>query len=465
MHTLKQQWGILFLITALLASCSGKPNAPEPPPASLWQGWAYDGQYAIGVDQPSALRDMPIAIHVTGLKSGQPVTVRARLELADRALESVATFNADSNGVVDVSALQPLYGTYAITDTMGLFWSMQATGEKKELQAATDPLSPMIITLTAEADGRVLASVEIERLFVLDEAQVTRQPIEQEGLVGTLFYPTAPGPHPTVIWLGGSEGGLREGTAALLASHGYAALALAYFGVDPLPGELVEIPLEYFADAIAWLKTQPAVDPDRIAIMGGSKGAELALLLAATYPDDIRAVVAYKPSAVVWAGLPKNPTDNFRGTKSSWTLNGERLPFVNGAFTFDLFKLFAGQDAALRSSYEEGLKDETAVAAALIPVEKIKGPVLLISGGDDQLWPSAPMGDMVIERLTANDHPYAYDHLIYESAGHEITVPFVPMMSSTQWGHILMGGTPEANAYASADTWPKVLAFLEEPLK
>jgi hypothetical protein len=50
-----------------------------------------------------------------------------------------------------------------------------------------------------------------------------------------------------VILLGGSDGGVMEGSAAVLASRGYAALALAYFGAPPLPPELIEVPLEYFA--------------------------------------------------------------------------------------------------------------------------------------------------------------------------------------------------------------------------
>jgi dienelactone hydrolase len=466
MNTHKRHLPVFVLIAALQVACSAKPAIPQPPPASLWEGQQYDGVYTIEVDQPSALFDAPLAIRITGLRLDQPVTVRARLTARDgQVLESFTTFIADGEGVVEMGSAAPLYGTYTGADAMGLFWSMRATGEKEEPQAGADALSPMRVTLTAEANGRGLARLELERLRVLDETRVTRQPVEQEGLVGTLFYPTASGPHPTVIWLGGSEGGLREGFAALLASHGYATLALAYFGVDPLPDELVEIPLEYFADAITWLKTQPMVDPERIALMGGSKGAELALLLAATFPKDICAVVAYKPSSVVWAGLPQNPADNFQGPKSSWTLNGEPLPFVNGAFTFDLLKLLAGQDAALRSSYEEGLKDEAAVAAALIPVEKIKGPVLLISGGDDQLWPSAPMGEMVLERLEAHNHPYTYEHLVYDDAGHEVAIPYGPMMASTQSGHVLLGGTPEANAYASADSWPRVLVFLEKHLK
>ena len=102
--------------------------------------------------------------------------------------------------------------------------------------------------------------------------------MREEGLAGTLFYPSSSGPHAAVIVLGGSDGGLHEGQAALLATHGYAVLALAYFGIDPLPRDLVEIPLEYCSSAISWLEGHEAVDASRIGIRGSSKGGELALV-------------------------------------------------------------------------------------------------------------------------------------------------------------------------------------------
>ncbi len=104
----------------------------------------------------------------------------------------------------------------------------------------------------------------------------------------------------------GAGGGLSEGGAETLASEGLAALALAYFGIDRLPHELVEIPLEYFEKAIAWLRAQPGVDAERVAVVGNSKGGELALLLGATYPEDVKAIVGYSPSAVVWQGIAFN---------------------------------------------------------------------------------------------------------------------------------------------------------------
>jgi uncharacterized protein len=304
----------------------------------------------------------------------------------------------------------------------------------------------------------------------VEEAKVARRPIEREDLVGTLFSPDESGRHPVVLVLGGSEGGLIEGGARALASQGFAALALAYFGVEPLSGELVEVPLEYFAKALDWLKSQPAVDSDRIAVIGDSKGGELALLLGATYPQDLKTVVGYVPSAIVWQGISFDPRVFSQGPKSSWTLEGEPLPFVEFAQPrysemLEGADSFFGKPVAFRPFYEGALDDEEAVAAASIAVEKIGGPVLLISGTDDQLWPSTRLCEMAIERLKANHFPFRfrYEHLRYEGAGHLILVPGMgPDPSEIK--RFALGGSTQANEAASADSWPKVLNFLREAL-
>jgi dienelactone hydrolase len=289
-------------------------------------------------------------------------------------------------------------------------------------------------------------------------------------LVGTLFCPSTPGPHPAVIALGGVGGGLREGGAEALASEGFAALALAYFGVDPLPRELVEIPLEYFEKAIAWLKSRPEVDANRIAVVGNSKGGELALLLGATYPEDLKAVIGYAPSAVVWQGITFDREAYHRGPKSPWSSRGEPVPFARLArpLPAEMVRMVGSylrrQPIVGRVFYERALEDETAVAAAEIAVEKIDGPLLLISGTDDQMWPSTRLSEMAIERLKAHDHPFPYEHLRYEGAGHMITLPNAEPPAS--WSsRYEVGGTQEANEFANADSWTKVLGFLEKHLK
>jgi uncharacterized protein len=304
----------------------------------------------------------------------------------------------------------------------------------------------------------------------MSETRGHRRPVEEEGLVGTLFCPSTPGPHPAVVALGGVGGGIREGGAAALASEGFAALALAYFGVEGLPRELVEIPLEYFERAIEWLKSRPEVDAERIAVVGNSKGGELALLLGATYPKDIEAVVGYAPSAVVWQGITFDREAYYGGPRSPWSLEGEPIPFARLArpLPAEMVRMvgfyFGRQPIVGRVFYERALADEKAVAAAEIAVEKINGPLLLISGTDEQMWPSTRLSEMAIERLKVHNHPFPYEHLRYEGAGHMITLPNSepPPSWSSRYE---VGGTPEANEFANADSWTRVLGFLGKHLK
>jgi uncharacterized protein len=299
------------------------------------------------------------------------------------------------------------------------------------------------------------------------EAGVVRQPVREEGLFGTLFLPDASAPRAAVLALGGAGGGLSEGAAETLAREGFAALALAYFGLDGLPRELVEIPLEYFEGAIAWLGRHPEVKAGRVAVMGNSKGGELALLLGATYPRQVGAVVGYAPSPVVWQGIPFDREVYYGGPRSPWSLRGRAVPFVAWArpLPSEMLRLsesfFEDRPISTRAFYERALRDETAVAAAGIPIEKIEAPVLLISGTDDQLWPSTRLSEMAIERLEANDHPFPHEHLRYDGAGHMIA-PRGYEPNSAWTNRFELGGSREADEFANADSWPKVLGFLKE---
>ncbi len=94
--------------------------------------------------------------------------------------------------------------------------------------------------------------------------------------------------------------------AANLASRGHAALALHYFGGPGLPNRLVGVPLEYVDRAIDFLLQRSGAT--RLAVMGTSKGGELALLMGSR-TGRIAGVVAIVPSSHVWqavggAGMP-----------------------------------------------------------------------------------------------------------------------------------------------------------------
>jgi dienelactone hydrolase len=419
-----------------------------------------------------ALRDTPVTIQLLGLAATQEITLRAGFDLAQNRWESSATFRADADGTVDVATQAPLAGTYTGVDPMGLFWSMtQSSLPERDMASdrARGDLDPVTVTFTAESEGDAVATVAVERQLVATD--VTRIPVRVRGLVGTFFLPAGAGPFPAVIQWGGSGGGLAEITAALLASHGYAALALAYFGVESLPPTLAEIPLEYFETAIDWVGEQSGVDDRRVAVMGTSRGGELALLVGATVPR-VRAVIGYVPSGVMWAGFPAVPAD---GPCATWTYRGEPLPFLSVPVPEDVRAGIqrsreAGEPIVYTPSFLSQLADTAAVERATIPVEKIRGPILLISGEDDLLWPATRFSGMVMERLARHGHQYPYRHLHYPGAGHLIGPPGFPTTVNHGYNpsgkvDIAYGGTAQGTAHAQADSWQKVLSFLAESLR
>ena len=138
------------------------------------------------------------------------------------------------------------------------------------------------------------------------------------------FYPPLGSPKKLgVLVLGGSDGGIPGRRAKCIAENGFPVLALAYFKTKRTPEYLDMIPLEYFDQPIEWLKKNNHTQGGRIVVIGESKGAELALLLASRKPE-ISGLVAFVPGAVVFQGIPKD----YWPPRSSWSYMGEPIPFV-----------------------------------------------------------------------------------------------------------------------------------------
>lgn len=443
------------------------------PPASLWKGWSYAKAVTLSATPVAALADQPVTIRVSSLKPGEPVTLRASMpDYQHRTWSAEATFLADNHGVVDVTRDAPKYGSYSGIHAMGLIWSMLPQNVQHPQEVMYDPSledASYPLTLAALAGNRVLAQTTLTRY--LRAPNVTKTLVTTNGLTGVMYAPATPGQHPAIIVLGGSEGGWLSSSpeAALLASHGYTALALAYFqgfqASDPrlasLPKMLMNLPLEYFAKAADWLRQQSGVDPKHVGIIGWSKGAEAALITAATFPKDFQAVIAFMPSSVAWSGIEYGPGP----ISSSWTLHGKPLSWINPVINIAMFS--SGKPLAFLDSYQAGLKDAAAVDKATIPVEKIAGPVLLVSATDDQIWPSSVMARQIMQRLAAHHHAYADESLCYAGVGHDIQAPYRPTNASVvvvPGGSFAFGGNPTAYAYADRDAWNKVLAFLHKAL-
>jgi len=260
--------------------------------------------------------------------------------------------------------------------------------------------------------------------------------INQDGLLADFFTDPSTPTSRAILMLGGSEGGKSwsriKKPLELLVQKGYSVLSLAYFKAGGLPGTLQEIPLEYFEKAFTWLSTQPGIISDQFGIIGGSKGSEAALLLASRY-SQVKVVICFSPSNVVWQGIPGKRFGIGDDVKSSWSYGGKGLtflPYPSEINKRDLITL------RLRKMHEDALLDSAGVKKAAIPVENIQGGILLISGEGDRLWPTTPMSEDIMRRLQSKGFQYPSDHLVFKTGHNGIVM--------------------------NKDSWRRVFLFLEE---
>jgi dienelactone hydrolase len=301
---------------------------------------------------------------------------------------------------------------------------------------------------------KVLAIALVTVFAASHDAQaqdVQRVDVREAGLVGHFYAASGASGRTGVLMLGGSGGGYPDEAAARdLARAGYPVLAVAYFrdyGGDPAELEqrqLRNVPLEYIFEALDWLQARPEVRADRIALMGESRGAELALMIGSLRPD-VAGVIAYSPQELRWAAVG--------GGDAAWTLNGVPLPYAEGVYN----------RATPMSQFTDILDGPADVRnAAAIEVEHIHGPVLLISSRADALSPSARMANDIEARLRANGFSYRVENVQYENASH-LLMGFGPGQTEFRVKErftIHFGGTAEGTETARNAGWTRVKEFL-----
>lgn len=254
-----------------------------------------------------------------------------------------------------------------------------------------------------------------------------------------------------VVTYGGSEGSAALNRAVELADAGYEVLSLYFFGQDNQRPALAGVPLEQFDEVESYIDAHIA-DPRPVTVIGSSKGAEFALLLAEHgYPVDN--VVAFAPAHYTYNGL--DPSGGMNG--GSFTDRGEELPYASfrtlPART-GLKMMWEGMTAyptSYRSVYEQ-----LAAAAgddARIDVSSFGGNVLAFAGEDDQMWPSD-----VAARALAEQNPRVEAH-VYPGAGHV----FFPDAEAVGNGwQLMLGGTVEGNHAADTDSQRLLTARLAQ---
>lgn len=468
---------MVFLLWMAFSGCSDADGAPPGPQggadAAIWDAGVPADRHDSGVpprvepalsfvDEHGATVESirfsdAVAVVVTGLTPGRSLQVTATME----SWASEAFFIAADDGTVDTSRDAPTDGSYTGVDADGLFWSMTSrTGQlasSANVVVAVDDGAGVALRATLERTTR------IPGLRIID--------VDAVGLSGTLYVPPGVGPFPALLAFGGSEGGDSGGAgyASELVADGYAVLALAYFGAPGLPAQLEDVPLEYFGDALAWLAAQPDVDAQRLGLIGGSRGGEAALVLAALHPE-VKAVVADVPSAYVWGAVGNLDGD-------AWTLGGAAVPRLSShGAGGEVIQTSNGRDAL---SYRAAFVDDVAksspaeLEAARVKPEEGSAAIAMFAGADDQVWPSCDFVDVVMARLEASGHAAAHpdEGTCFEDAGHFLQVVNLPSGTSMSVRNgagpgldLALGGTAAGIARAGRARQLKLRAFLRRTL-
>lgn len=395
--------------------------------------------------------DEPVRIIVRGLAPEQRVTLRSSLRDENGALfRAHARYCADAGGELDLTRAPALGGSFAGLEPMGLFWALEHEKHLVRL-VKRDVQTPFVVELEVleghePEGGRVLARAVHQRDFLAPG--VRREPVRAGRLRATLFLPPGEGPFPGILDLFGSGGGLCEYRASLLAGHGFAVLALAYFRFEDLPEYLNELHLEYFEEAVDFMLQHPKVKGPSVGLLGFSKGGDLCLSMA-SYLKGITATVVIN-SCVANSLAPLHYKDMI-------------IP--------DL-----GHDLGKHTTTESGFINlmniwnnplEEPYRQSLIPLEKAQGPFLFIVGLDDHSWNSEFYARVASERLQA--HGKERPQIIYcPGTSHCIDPPYFPLsrasVHSTLGLAVFYGGEPKAHSRAQVDVWQQIQIFFHKHL-
>lgn len=413
----------------------------------------------------AALCDQKIDLCVSELPPNAKVKINAVMNFPwapNTQFESAALFTANAQGEVDVSTQKPDSGSYDFINSMGLIVSMTSQNPKAMEQIARNiSIDESLFIEISVRCGDEHTSVRLERWF---KAPEVKREIISDGFVGEFFYSGNP-QNQTIVWLGGSGSNLAVNAliCAPLASHGFNVLSVPFFGEANLPGQLSRIPIEYFERVFDWLAHCPQTAGKTVQILGMSKGAEAALLLASRYPM-IKKVAVWAPHAYCFQGLAfKN--------ESSWTYSGKDIEYIrlkNRWLLADVLNcMVKNKPFGFTNIYKKGLALAKNKEDARIKIENARADLLLITGTDCGMWNTYDGCLEVMETLRKNNYPFVYNWVVYEQAGEPYLVPYViPVsMNSVKMAPRLTlstGGTLEGNARAQAGAWEKTLEFFSQ---
>ncbi|MDO5424611.1 MAG: acyl-CoA thioester hydrolase/BAAT C-terminal domain-containing protein [Eubacteriales bacterium] len=295
----------------------------------------------------------------------------------------------------------------------------------------------------------------------MSKAENNTYRVKTDGFHGELFLPAKDKyPGKALICFSGSDGNfeLSRMLASVFQSHGLTTLALAYVMEEGLPKQFSCIPIDSLEAAAKRLHD---MGYQKVGLWGISKGAELALTAGSLLPGLVNAVIAVAPMNTVCQGFAKGKGISIV-PGSSWSFHGKEIPYT--AFGVEKFPL--GQvlkksvrmrDITMYDLYLPLVQNPN--PAAIIQVEKITGPILLISSKMDNMWPSETAAKQIMKRLQEHNFSYLYQHLSYDYGSH-LFVPMELRMRKFFKGD--RGKNKEPGMKARMDSLMKTLEFVSK---
>ncbi|XP_051833603.1 acyl-coenzyme A thioesterase 1-like [Antechinus flavipes] len=401
---------------------------------------------------PRCLWDEPVEIAVHGLSPAQPVTLRASLrDEKGELFQASARYQADTGGQLNLAREPALGGSYSGVEPMGLFWSMQPEKPYWRL-VKRDVQTPFCVDLEVyeghdPQPTKLLAQAVHERGFL--GPGVRRIPVREGSVRATLFLPSGSGPFPGIIDISGTGGGLFEYRASLLAGHGFAVMALAYYGFEDLPKNMKEFHLEYFEEAVQYLKNHSQVKGPGVGVLGFSKGGDLCISMASHLKDitataTINGSVANVGAALHYKGMTIPPLGS----------DPKRIKMTDNGFA-DIID-------ALNNPLEEPNRK------SLIPVERAECCFLFLVGLDDHNWKSEFYANEAAKLLQAHGKKKP-EIICYPATGHYIEPPYFPVclvsFHNLVGKLVVWGGEVKAHSMAQVDAWKQLQAFFHKHLE
>ncbi|KAK7086943.1 hypothetical protein SK128_004857 [Halocaridina rubra] len=247
----------------------------------------------------------------------------------------------------------------------------------------------------------------------------------------------------------------------MLASRGFACLALAVFLYDDLPKTSEKLDFDYFEDAINILLSNPTVIPDRCGVVGNSKIGDVVFNMGVLF-EQVKAVVGIN-------AITFNMHTEFSYKGKVYAKGLEVPPEA----------LIMDENGMLRSDISACFNNDL---PHMIPVEKADDDTyFLLACSEDDACGFKHCPPQFIERMKAHGRKN-YEIVLYPGAGHILHPPYDPFQPNTYHRYlptttkcegkpltggtiIKWGGSPLGTCNAQVALWQHMQKFFMQHVR